>query len=124
MKLILATVTAPIFFATAVHAETLKFAKATPYPIVRQSLLKHGWKPLIMRGQGECGWDADQCPKVPEVYQCYEGAESGCSFSWRKGSAFILVFARGEGDPQVYSTTKVCKNPVNPTLKTKLECMK
>lgn len=86
------------------------FRKGESYDQVRRSLIDNGWKPMSLVPAGHCGWDADMCPKVPEVIVCAgAGAEVPCFYAWRKDNALIQIVGGGEGAPQAYLRTIRCK---------------
>jgi len=85
------------------------FRTGESYDQVRRSLLRAGWEPVRLVPAGHCGWDADQCPAVPEVVMCAgAGALVPCFYAWKKGGTFIEIEGHGEGVPQPYLRTIRC----------------
>ena len=100
--------------ATVAQAATPHFPKDMSYDLVRAQLLRQGWKPMDLVPAGQCGWDADQCPKVPEVIFCAgAGALVPCFYGWQKGHMLIEIEGHSEASPQKYLKTLACRRIVH-----------
>lgn len=81
------------------------FPTTTPYREVRVSLAKMGWQQFRVPTSPGCNWD--NCKQFPETIQCFGTGRAPCFYSWRRGSAQMIVVAVGEGD-QYFADAKSC----------------
>ncbi|THT96054.1 hypothetical protein E9531_16865 [Lampropedia puyangensis] len=74
-----------------------EFARGTNYAVVRGSLLKQGWQPLITPGAAEQCWeDDDRCQGRPEMEFCSGTGHALCRFNWVKDNVRLSVCTYGE----------------------------
>jgi hypothetical protein len=80
-----------------------KFRPGTPYrTVVRKRLIKLGWRPVTLPSATPCGEDDYRCQGLPEVYFCSGVGSAMCSYTWRKQTTLIEVWAFGELVDQKY----------------------
>lgn len=81
------------------------FRQGASYRSVRDQLRLAGWQPTRIEGAQRC--QDDRCRGFDEVLFCAGTGRAACSYAWRQGETFLVVWAVGEGE-QVYDAYRLC----------------
>lgn len=77
------------------------FEKFLAYGLVREELIKEGWKPVLLPNSDLCKEGDTRCSNRPEMHVCSDSGNMPCVFVWKKENYFIKVFTAGtEGEAE------------------------
>ena len=96
------------------------FRAGTPYPQVRQQLLRSGWTPNRLQGAGSgCAAGDERCRGFPETVFCAGTGRATCIYTWRRRERYLLIHAVGETPGQEFDAIQECSDlrvdPRNPS---------
>jgi len=79
------------------------FKKGDDYKkIVREKLLKNGWKAARAEDADVCGSSDSTCDEFPEMNHCAGTGMGNCEFRWQKDGKILLIFT--VNDPHVFDS--------------------
>ena len=67
------------------------FRRKTPYDVVRMTLLRGGWQPVISPDADVCPEGDTRCQGRPEMQACAGTGEGNCLFLWCRTGTLIAV---------------------------------
>lgn len=114
-----------IVAAFAAKAESLTFRNNEPYAQVRETLLKHGWRPVHAPDPGFiCNNGDNRCEGRPETVACAGTGMAQCVFRWSRQRTILDVNTCFEDYPVVrsFECTSNCVGAVPRVIDAKPNC--
>ena len=78
-------------FDSAQAMEMPRFKKGEDYGVIRQKMLKAGWKPYHRKDADECSSKDVRCAGRPEMEACAGSGLGNCLFLWVKNKKIIAI---------------------------------